>query len=79
MQKEIRCRERECASMEKNSMSESLLSDFEILGSSDRGGDDYEEIEKIRLTEKKEDSCKIRERIRKLYKRIFIRRYWACK
>lgn len=44
---------------------------FELLGSSDRGGDDYIEIEKIRLTVKKEDSAKVNGN--KVYKRLFIK------
>jgi hypothetical protein len=60
---------------EERHLNESSLGKFEILGSSDRGGDDYEEIEKIRLTEKKEDSARIAGGgvWRKVYKRIFIR------
>ena len=45
---------------------------FELLGSTDRGGDDFVEIEQIRLTEKKEDSAKIDGK--KVYKRLFVRR-----
>lgn len=45
---------------------------FEILGTTDRGGDNLPEINRIRLTEKPEDSAKINGK--KVYKRIFIRR-----
>ena len=45
---------------------------FEIIGCSDRGGDNRPEINAIRLTEKPEDSPKINGK--KLYTRIFIRR-----
>jgi hypothetical protein len=44
---------------------------FELLGSSDRGGDNFPEIDKIRLTEKKLDSCLINGS--KVYKRLFIK------
>lgn len=42
----------------KNSR-ECSLNEFEILGSSDRGGDDFKEIDNIRLTAKKEDSARL--------------------
>jgi hypothetical protein len=45
---------------------------FEIVGTTDRGGDDVPEVDAIRLTEKKEDSPKIKGK--KVYKRILIRR-----
>ena len=45
---------------------------FTILGTSDRGGDDVKEIEAIRLTEKKLDSCFVDGQ--KVYKRLFIKR-----
>lgn len=44
---------------------------FEILGTSDRGGDNVPAINEIRLTEKKMDSCYVRGQ--KVYKRLFIR------
>jgi hypothetical protein len=44
---------------------------FELLGSSDRGGDDFIEMDKIRLTIKKEDSAKVNGS--KVYKRLFIK------
>jgi len=45
---------------------------FEILGNSDRGGDDIPEIAAIRLTTKKMDSCLIDGK--KVYTRLFIKR-----
>ena len=45
---------------------------FTILGTSDRGGDNVPEIDAIRLTEKKLDSCLVRGK--KVYKRLFIQR-----
>lgn len=45
---------------------------FEIVGCSDRGGDNRPEINAIRLTEKPEDSPKINGK--KLFTRVFIRR-----
>lgn len=45
---------------------------FRIIGISDMGGDDIKEMEAIRISEKKEDSCKINGE--KIYKRIFIKR-----
>lgn len=45
---------------------------FEILGGSDRGGDNIPEIDAIRLTDKKMDSCLIKGK--KVYKRLFIKR-----
>ncbi len=45
---------------------------FEIIGCSDRGGDNRPEINAIRLTDKPEDSPKINGK--KLYTRVFIRR-----
>lgn len=45
---------------------------FEIIGTTDRGGDNLPKILEIRLTEKPEDSAKINGQ--KVYKRIFIKR-----
>ncbi len=45
---------------------------FEILGTSDRGGDNIPEVDAIRLTKKKMDSCLIDGK--KVYKRLFIKR-----
>jgi hypothetical protein len=45
---------------------------FEIIGTSDRGGDDIPEVAVIRLTEKKMDSPLVQGE--KTYKRLFIRR-----
>jgi hypothetical protein len=45
---------------------------FEIIGCSDRGGDNRKAVNEIRLTEKPEDSPKLNGR--KLYTRLFIRR-----
>lgn len=45
---------------------------FEIIGCSDRGGDNRPQVNAIRLTEKPEDSPKINGK--KIYTRIFIRR-----
>jgi hypothetical protein len=44
---------------------------FEILGTSDRGGDNIPEIDAIRLTVKKMDSCLVNGK--KVYKRLFIK------
>ena len=44
---------------------------FEIIGSTDRGGDNFISVANIRLTEKKEDSAKINGK--KMYKRLFIK------
>jgi Adenine-specific methyltransferase EcoRI len=45
---------------------------FEIIGGSDRGGDDFSEVAHIRLTDKKMDSCLINGK--KVYKRLFIKK-----
>jgi hypothetical protein len=44
---------------------------FEILGTSDRGGDNIPEVDEIRLTTKKMDSCLVNGK--KVYKRLFIK------
>lgn len=44
---------------------------FELLGTSDRGGDNVPEIDAIRLTDKKMDSCLVSGK--KVYKRLFIK------
>ena len=44
---------------------------FEIIGTSDRGGDNVPEVDAIRLTDKKMDSCLINGK--KVYKRLFIK------
>lgn len=44
---------------------------FELLGTSDRGGDDVPEVDAIRLTAKKMDSCLVNGK--KAYKRLFIK------
>lgn len=44
---------------------------FELLGTSDRGGDNVPEVDAIRLTSKKMDSCLVNGK--KVYKRLFIK------
>jgi hypothetical protein len=45
---------------------------FEIVGGSDRGGDNIPGVDAIRLTDKKTDSCLINGK--KVYKRLFIKK-----
>lgn len=69
-QKEIQCREKECASMERNNMSEYLSNGFEIIGATESEGKGFSNglwISETKITQPQIKGQKI-------YKRLFIKR-----
>lgn len=68
-QKEIQCREKECASMERNNMSEYLSNGFEIIGATESEGKGFSNglwISETKITQPQIKGQKI-------YKRLFIK------